>query len=65
MLKRCKPSDFRASKNIPDNRSLSYIVADNQSTSATLAHIIHRNKLDIFLVASEAALHGQGIMMKT
>jgi hypothetical protein len=65
MLKRGKSGNFGPRKNIPDNRSLTYIVTDDQSPRTPLADIIHRNEINVFLVTLEPAFNCQCVMVKT
>lgn len=64
MLESCKSCDFGAGENIPDDRCLANIVADDQPPSSALAHIVHRNEIDLVLMAGESTLHCQCVVMK-
>lgn len=64
MLERCKSRNLGPRKNVPDNRSLAHVVADNQPPRTALAHIIHRDEIDTILVTCKATFHGQSIMVQ-
>lgn len=65
MIEGSKACNLRSGEDIPDNRRLPYIVTDDQSSSTSLADIIHRYKLDVLLVALKTSLDCQCIMMQT
>jgi hypothetical protein len=56
---------FAACEQIPHDGGLAHIVADDESSGPSLAHIIYRNEQDILAVMGESSLDCKSVVVQT